>query len=153
MNLRPVAGLWTGDGIGREDLVDPDRIPRAQHGDVAAFTELIEARIPAMTRTATAILGHDADARDAVQDALVAAWPELPRPREPGSFDAWLARILMHCCRRTIRRARAARALVGSAVLFAVATGAVLRAAIIGLTAGSPKRAPRGRLPPSSEYW
>lgn len=54
--------------------MDPDRIRRAQHGDADAFTELIEGRIGAMTRTATAILGHEADARDAVQDALVAAW-------------------------------------------------------------------------------
>jgi RNA polymerase sigma-70 factor, ECF subfamily len=89
--------------------LDPDRIRRAQHGDVAAFTELIEARIPAMTRTATAILGHEADARDAVQDALVAAWRSLPRLRDGHAFDAWLMRILVHRCRRGLRRAGAAR--------------------------------------------
>ena len=72
--------------------MDPDRIRRAQHGDADAFTELIEGRIGAMTRTATAILGHEADARDAVQDALVAAWRQLPSLRDPQAFDAWLTR-------------------------------------------------------------
>lgn len=89
--------------------MDPDRIRRAQHGDVAAFTELIEARIPAMVRTATAILGHEADARDAVQDALVAAWRYLPRLRDVAAFDAWLTRILVHRCRRGLRRSGAMR--------------------------------------------
>jgi RNA polymerase sigma-70 factor (ECF subfamily) len=89
--------------------LDPDRIRRAQHGDVAAFTELIEARIPAMVRTATAILGQEADARDAVQDALVAAWRSLPRLRDVAAFDVWLMRILVHRCRRGLRQSGAAR--------------------------------------------
>ena len=98
-----------GDGIAREGRLDPERIRRAQRGDAQAFTELIEGRIGAMTRTATAILGHDADARDAVQDALVAAWRQLPRLRDAEAFDAWLTRILVHRCRRGLRRRGAAR--------------------------------------------
>jgi DNA-directed RNA polymerase specialized sigma24 family protein len=53
-------------------LVDPDLVERAQRGDVLAFERLVEARVGPMTRTAMAILGREDEARDAVQDALVA---------------------------------------------------------------------------------
>jgi len=109
VHLEAGRGLWTSDGIAREGGLDPDRIRRAQHGDADAFTELIEGRIGAMTRTATAILGHEADARDAVQDALVAAWRQLPHLRDPNAFDAWLTRILVHRCRRGLRHRGVAR--------------------------------------------
>ncbi len=83
--------------------MDPDCIRRAQHGDVAAYTELIEARVERMVRTAAAILGSDADANDVVQDALLAAWRQLPSLREVGRFDAWLTSILLNGCRRALR--------------------------------------------------
>src|SRR5258706_11622231 len=56
-----------------------------------------------MQRTAMAILGHEADARDAVADALAAIWRELPRLRDPLAFEAWSTRILVHACRRRLR--------------------------------------------------
>ena len=83
---------------------DPDRIARARSGDASAFEELVEARVGAMTRTAMAILGREDEARDAVQDTLVTAWRELAALRDPGSFDAWLTRILVNRCRRGLRR-------------------------------------------------
>lgn len=57
-----------------------------------------------MTRTAMAILGHEADARDAVADALAAIWRELPRLRDPLAFEGWSTRIVVHACRRRLRR-------------------------------------------------
>ncbi|HEY3523721.1 MAG TPA: RNA polymerase sigma factor [Candidatus Limnocylindrales bacterium] len=83
--------------------MDPDCIRRAQGGDVSAYTELIEARVERMVRTAAAILGSDADANDVVQDALLAAWRQLPSLREVGRFDAWLTSILLNACRRALR--------------------------------------------------
>ncbi len=82
---------------------DPERIARARTGDAAAFEALVEARVGPMTRTAMAILGREDEARDAVQDALLAAWRELASLRDPGAFDAWLTRILVHRCRRVGR--------------------------------------------------
>ncbi len=79
-------------------------VRRAQDGDVDAFTALVAGRIDPMTRTAMAILGHEADARDAVADALASVWRELPRLRDPQAFEAWSTRILVHACRRTLRR-------------------------------------------------
>jgi RNA polymerase sigma-70 factor (ECF subfamily) len=71
-----------------EANVDPGALERARYGDASAFDSLVEARVPAMLRTAMAITGRKADARDAVQDALVSAWRELGALREPSAFDA-----------------------------------------------------------------
>lgn len=83
--------------------MEPDCVARARSGDAAAFEALVEARVGPMTRTAMAILGSDADARDAVQDALVLAWRELASLRDPQAFDAWLTRILVNRCKRGLR--------------------------------------------------
>jgi RNA polymerase sigma factor (sigma-70 family) len=83
--------------------LDPATIRRAQTGDVEAFTALVAGRLEAMQRTAMAILGHEADARDAVADSVAAIWRELPRLREARAFDSWSTRILVHACRRRLR--------------------------------------------------
>ena len=83
--------------------MDPALIRRAQTGDVDAFTALVAGRVEAMQRTAMAILGHEADARDAVAESLAAVWRELPRLRDALAFDAWSTRILVHACRRRLR--------------------------------------------------
>jgi len=89
--------------------LDPELIRLAQAGDVDAFTTLITARLVRMSRTAMAILGHEADARDAVQDALAAIWRGLPALRQPDRFDAWATRILVNSCRRLGRDRRRIR--------------------------------------------
>jgi RNA polymerase sigma-70 factor (ECF subfamily) len=83
--------------------LDPELIRRAQAGDVESFTELVTGRIGQMTRTAMAILGHEADARDAVAETVAVVWRELARLRDVDAFDAWSQRILVHECRRTLR--------------------------------------------------
>lgn len=83
--------------------MDPALIRRAQSGDADAFTVLVTGRIGPMQRTAMAILGREPDARDAVAEALVAIWRELPRLRDEAAFDAWSTRILVHACRRRLR--------------------------------------------------
>jgi RNA polymerase sigma-70 factor (ECF subfamily) len=83
--------------------VDPALIRRAQTGDVDAFTALVAGRVEPMQRTAMAILGHEADARDAVGEALGSAWRAISGLRDPAAFDGWLTRILVHACRRRLR--------------------------------------------------
>ena len=89
--------------------MDPDRVEQARSGDPSAFEALVEPRVGPMTRTAMAILGSEADARDAVQDALVTAWRELAALRDPAAFDAWLTRILVNRCKRGLRGVAARR--------------------------------------------
>lgn len=81
-------------------------VARAAAGDRDAFAALIEPRVDRILRTARAILDDDTDAHDAAQEALVAAWVNLPRLREESRFDAWLNRLLVNACREGLRRRR-----------------------------------------------
>jgi RNA polymerase sigma factor (sigma-70 family) len=102
----------------------PELIIRARSGDLPSFDALITARLPQMTRTAMAILGHEADARDAVAETIAVVWRELSRLRDVEAFDAWSQRILVHECRRTLRRRGRARVReLGVEAASAVATG------------------------------
>ena len=69
-------------------------VRRACSGDAAAFGMLVDSRIDRCYRLAWSILSNDADAADATQDALVSAWRQLPRLRDPAVFDSWLNRIV-----------------------------------------------------------
>lgn len=86
-------------------------VERARAGDRAAFERLVERRIDRAYCTARAIVGNDADARDATQEAFLDAWRQRARLRDPARFDAWLGRILVNSCRELLRgrRRRAVR--------------------------------------------
>jgi RNA polymerase sigma-70 factor (ECF subfamily) len=73
---------------------DDALVRRARRGDAAAFGVLVDTRIDRCYRLAWSILSNDADAADATQDALVAAWRQLPRLRDSAAFDGWLNRIV-----------------------------------------------------------
>ena len=83
---------------------EPALIDAARSGDVRAFELLLAPRIDTLFRTAWAITGSEADARDATQDACLAAWRHLPRLRDVDRFDAWLGRVLLNSCRMLLRR-------------------------------------------------
>jgi RNA polymerase sigma factor (sigma-70 family) len=57
----------------------------------------------AVYRLTSAILGDEADARDAAQETFVLAWRELPRLREAAKFEAWLQRVAVNSARMTLR--------------------------------------------------
>jgi RNA polymerase sigma-70 factor (ECF subfamily) len=81
-------------------------ISAAVGGDDAAFQGLMEERLSRTFRVALAILGAEADARDATQDAWLQVWRQLGTLRDPDRFDAWLDRIVVNACRMTVRRKR-----------------------------------------------
>lgn len=78
-------------------------VERARHGDRDAFESLVDARLGSTFRVAMAILGNEADARDATQDAFVRVWRDLPGLRDAGRFDQWFGRILVNTCRSAAR--------------------------------------------------
>ena len=83
-----------------------DLVERARKGDHDAFAELAGAAISRLDATAWLML-RDADrATDAVQNALVRAWRDLPTLRDPDRFDAWLHRLLVNACIDLLRRDR-----------------------------------------------
>jgi RNA polymerase sigma-70 factor (ECF subfamily) len=87
--------------------VDRDLVEQAQHGDREAFAILARTRGDVLFGIARRILRDVHLAEDAVQQALVIAWRELPRLRDPDRFDAWLQRALVHACYAEARRKRA----------------------------------------------
>ena len=64
-----------------------------------------------MYRLSFAILGDEADALEATQESLVAAWRRLRDLRQPERLDAWLQRIVVNAARQVIRGNRRRRAL------------------------------------------
>jgi RNA polymerase sigma-70 factor (ECF subfamily) len=85
---------------------DDALVRRARTGDAAAFEVLVDTRIDRCYRIAWSILSNEADAADATQDALVSAWRQLPRLRDPAVFDGWLNRIVANAALKA-RRHRA----------------------------------------------
>ena len=69
-----------------------------------AFAVLIGPRLDRAHGLAWHLLGHAADAEDACQEALLAAWAAWPRLRDPARFDAWFDRILVNTCIEHLRR-------------------------------------------------
>jgi RNA polymerase sigma-70 factor (ECF subfamily) len=78
-------------------------VERARRGDREAFEALVDARLGSAFRTAMAILGNEADARDATQDAFVRVWRDLAGLRDAARFDQWFGRILVNTCRSAVR--------------------------------------------------
>jgi RNA polymerase sigma factor (sigma-70 family) len=89
--------------------MDRELLLRARAGDREAFELIVLAKGEPLFRTALAILGSDADARDATQEALIAAWRSFARLRDTERFDAWLGRILINECRMALRKRRRVR--------------------------------------------
>jgi RNA polymerase sigma factor (sigma-70 family) len=75
-----------------------DVVEAAQRGDHEAFEALAMAAGDRLFAIATLILRDRQRAEDAVQEALVHAWRELPGLRDAARFDAWLHRLLVNAC-------------------------------------------------------
>ncbi len=78
--------------------MDRDLVEAAQRGDQSAFVDLVRLRGGRFLAIAHRILRDVDRAEDALQDALVIAWRDLPSLRDPDRFDAWFHRVLTHVC-------------------------------------------------------
>jgi RNA polymerase sigma-70 factor (ECF subfamily) len=78
--------------------VDRDLVEAARRGDREAYADLIRARGDRLFAIAQRILRAVDRAEDALQDALVIAWRDLPGLRDPDRFDAWLHRLVVRTC-------------------------------------------------------
>jgi RNA polymerase sigma-70 factor (ECF subfamily) len=81
-------------------------VERAQRGDHDAFAALVDASIDRLDAAARLILRDRDLARDAVQEALIRAWRDLPGLRDPSRYDAWLQRLTVNACLDLLRRRR-----------------------------------------------
>jgi RNA polymerase sigma-70 factor (ECF subfamily) len=79
-------------------------VERASDGDHDAFALLVGASVARLEAVARLILRDQELARDAVQDAYIRAWRDLPGLRDPERFDAWLHRLTVNACLDAVRR-------------------------------------------------
>lgn len=70
----------------------------AQHKDADAFTELMQAHMQSMYKTARAILHNDEDAADAISDTILVCWEKLGQLKQAAFFKTWMTRILINQC-------------------------------------------------------
>src|SRR3712207_9368077 len=71
-------------------------IRRPPRSTLFPYTTLF--RSDRMYAVARLILRSTDLAEDAVQEALVRAWQQLPTLRDPDRFDAWLYRLVVNAC-------------------------------------------------------
>lgn len=81
-------------------------VERARRGDHDAFAQLVEASIARLEAVARLILRDPELARDAVQDAYIRAWRDLPSLRDPDRIDHWLHRLTVNASLDVVRRRR-----------------------------------------------
>jgi RNA polymerase sigma-70 factor, ECF subfamily len=84
--------------------VSGELVERAVSGDRGAFDRLVEPYLAVALGAARLITGQEADAADAVQDALLRAWQGLGDLRDPLLFPAWFRQIVVRSATRFARR-------------------------------------------------
>ena len=78
----------------------------ARDGDHDAFAVLVGEALARLDAVARLILRDAELARDAVQEAMVKAWRDLPGLRDPQRWDAWIHRITVNSAIEAARRRR-----------------------------------------------
>ena len=81
-------------------------VERASRGDRDAFASLAAAHVDRCYALAYRILRDPHRAQDATQQAMLGAWRDLPRLRNPERFDAWLHRLVVNACYAEARNER-----------------------------------------------
>jgi len=77
-----------------EQASDGTLASRAADGDERSFEVLLRRHLSLMTAYATRLTGSRADATDAVQEASIVIWRELPELRTPEAVRGWMMRIV-----------------------------------------------------------
>lgn len=72
--------------------------------DRETFAAAVTANSRAMFRAARAVLDADADAEDAVGEAVLRAWQNYGRLRDPARVKPWLMKITVNCAREQRRK-------------------------------------------------
>ena len=75
-------------------------------GPTQAFAHLLLSRLTSFYRQAYQVLGNQADAEDAVQDALLAAYAHLDQFKGQSELSTWVAAIVRNCALMQLRKRR-----------------------------------------------
>jgi RNA polymerase sigma-70 factor, ECF subfamily len=84
--------------------MDRGLVERAARGDQDAFSVLVRQSSDRLFAIAYRIVRDHYLAEDALQQALVTIWNELPRLRDPDRFEAWTYRLIVRASMAEARR-------------------------------------------------
>jgi RNA polymerase sigma-70 factor, ECF subfamily len=89
-----------------ESYVAADENPEPPIGEerTQVLEQILSTRLPSFYWQAYRLLGNAADAEDAVQDALLAAYTHLDQFRGQSQISTWLTTIVLNCARMQLRR-------------------------------------------------
>lgn len=88
----------------RGDELQDELVERARRGDHDAFTSLVRPELDRLYGLAGLLLRDPSRAEDALQEALLRAWRDLPKLREVSRFGAWLRRLVVNAAHDEGRR-------------------------------------------------
>jgi len=91
-----------GQGLGRID--DTTLVREAQHGNRAAFEELVRHYDQAVLRLAMHLTGTEHEAQDIYQEAFLKAYKNIGTFRFECSFYTWIYRIVTNLCLDHLRK-------------------------------------------------
>lgn len=94
------------EGSVTSKLNEPALLARAKEGDRRAFDALMTPYRDRLWAVCLRTTGHKADAEDALQDALIAIWQNLPKFRGEASISTWAFRIASNSALAVIRKRR-----------------------------------------------
>jgi len=80
-------------------------VRRAAKGEHEAFDAFVRFASNRLYGIAYRILRDQYRAEDALQQALISIWNELPKLRDPDRFDAWTYRVIVRAATAEARRA------------------------------------------------
>ena len=83
---------------------DEDLVRRFQAGDAGAFATLVERHERRVYNLALRMTGREEDARDATQDAFLAALRKLHTFRGEAAFTTWMHRVTVNACYDLLRK-------------------------------------------------
>lgn len=83
---------------------DAELLAACRAGDHHAFAALVGRYRTNAWHICVRITGNTADAEDALQDAITAAWQNLPKFRGDARFNTWLHRIATNAALAVVRK-------------------------------------------------
>jgi RNA polymerase sigma-70 factor, ECF subfamily len=90
------------------DVSDDQLIARTLAGESDAFSLLVRRWERPIYGLSLRMLGRDEDARDACQEAFIAAFRNLGKFRGEAKFSSWIYRIALNACHARLRDRRGA---------------------------------------------
>lgn len=90
------------------DSDERELVGRAQHGETAAFGELVRAHQASVFNVCLRLMGERAEAEDAAQEAFIRAFGRLNTFQPERPFGPWMRRVAANLCLNRLEARREA---------------------------------------------